>query len=80
MDMNVKHVNLPKKEHICERCYYTNGNLAYCVSIFKIKYIFDRNGVFKEVIKMSDEEFNQMLIEDGIDPKKGFKVEVVIED
>ena len=29
---------------------------------------------------MSDEEFNQMLIEDGIDPKKGFKVEVVIED
>lgn len=80
MDMNVKHVNLPKEEYIYDKCYYTNGNLAYCVSIFKIKYIFDKNGVFKEAIKMSDEEFNQMLIEDGIDPKKGFKVEVVIED
>ena len=61
-------VKLPKDEEICNKCFYTNGKMYYCISIHKIKYVFDKKGNFKEQIKLSDDEFASIMREDGVDP------------
>lgn len=78
MDINMKAVVLPKEEFICDKCYYTNGNMAYCISIYKIKYIFDKNGCFKEMLQLSDKDFSEILIEKGMDPNN-FVIDTVRE-
>ena len=35
-------VKLPKDEEVCSKCFYTNGKMYYCISIHKIKYVFDK--------------------------------------
>lgn len=68
INRDLKQVELPSKEKICDKCYYANGEMAYCISIDKIKYVFDEKGNFKEMIQLSDEEFSKIMSEQGIKP------------
>ena len=45
-------VKLPKDEEICNKCFYTNGKMYYCISIHKIKYVFDKKGNFLRTNKI----------------------------
>ena len=74
-----KQVELPSKEKICDKCYYTNGKMAYCVSIDKKKYVFDKKGNFKEIIQLSDDEFTKILLDKGMNPDN-FTVDTTIYD
>lgn len=67
-------VKLPKKEEICDKCFYTNGEMCYCISIYKVKYLFDEKGKFKEQIQLSDEEFASIMRENGVNPDNFYVV------
>ena len=74
-----KQVKLPKDEEICSKCFYTNGKMYYCISIHKIKYVFDKKWNFKEQIKLSDDEFSSIMRKDGVN-SDSFIVDTTIWD
>ena len=53
--------------------------MAYCVSIDKKKYVFDKKGNFKEIIQLSDDDFAKILLDKGMNPDN-FTVDTTIYD
>ena len=53
--------------------------MYYCISIHKIKYVFDKKWNFKEQIKLSDDEFSSIMRKDGVN-SDNFIVDATIWD
>ncbi len=68
----IKSINVNDDKGIFEICCYGNGNRARCTSFSKIRYFFNEDGSIKEIKYLNDDEFRDILIEEGIDPNKPY--------
>lgn len=65
-------VVMPDDGDFFEVCYNRNGNRARCTTFSKIWYFFNEDGSITEIIKLGDDEFKNILKEEGIDPSKPY--------
>ena len=73
MDVKISQpVAMPDDREVFEICCYGNGNTARCTTFSKIRYFFNEDGSIREIIKLGDDEFKNILKEEGIDPNKPY--------
>ena len=65
-------ISMPNESDIFEKCFYGNGIMARCTTFSKKRYFFNKDGSIKEIIQLGDDEFKNILKEEGIDPNKPY--------
>lgn len=65
-------ISMPDESEVFETCWYKNGNMARCTTFSKKRYFFNQDGSIKEVIQLGEDEFKDILKEEGIDPDKPY--------